>query len=228
LNQHQISISEISSSSSSRSSTTTSSTTSAPPKENQNQSQGKRRFCLVWEILPHTIKVLPIASFGNRILSNSNITSHSSSSNEFFLKRVISIAPTPSPPNKRPLYPIITQDSFVSLRGYLLLLPIEISTPKVWPKPKPVHFSQDDLLYINSSLLELIKEEQENRIKRITYSTKILNVTDADDNNDDHSSHWSSDSLPIIRGHSSTRNDLNSHHRIEQWLEECKLKTSLI
>jgi hypothetical protein len=91
LNRHKFSISEISSSSSSCSS----STTSVPPKENKNQSQGKRRFCLVWEILQQTIKVLPVVSFGNRILSNSNITSHLSSSNKFFLKRVLSIAPTP-------------------------------------------------------------------------------------------------------------------------------------
>ena len=39
-------------------------------------------------------------------------------SNEFFLKRVLSIAPALSPPNKRPLHPIITKDSFVPLRGY--------------------------------------------------------------------------------------------------------------
>jgi hypothetical protein len=64
-------------------------------------------------------EVLPITTFGERVLIKTNNTLHTTLSNEFLLKRVLSIDLTPSPLNKTTLKQEIWKDISKPLRGLL-------------------------------------------------------------------------------------------------------------
>jgi hypothetical protein len=190
-----------------------SSSSSISKSSKKRQSKGKRRPCLIWKIKPNGIEILPIATFGGRNLATTTTNNNSpkSLSNQFLLKRALSIYPMTPPPTKTALTPKIIEHMPKPLSGYVLLIPTLVPYSTSWPEPMPVLFDRSTMLYINSELKALItalfKEKQEEEQEE---QMKMINDMD--------------DSVPTVRGYVLDLNDYNTYDRIEKWLNECKLQ----
>jgi hypothetical protein len=67
------------------------------------------------------------------------------------------------------------------IHGYLILIPILVPHQTICDAALPTFFDRTDLLYINSELTALAREEQDEIIKDIDYSTMNINVNYDDD-----------------------------------------------
>ena len=101
------------------------------------------------------------------------------------------------------------------LRGYLLLIPILITSEKISSPPIPVIFTQSDLLYINEEL----KQHQENQILNIDYSMIKFNIiSNTDDDVHSESTTTTTDSIPQIRRSCLEMDLFYKRFFAEEWL----------
>ncbi len=81
----------------------------------KKQTAGKKKFCLTQKIKENGIDVLPIASFGGKILTT----------NDRLFKHVLAIDPLPPPPlHTQALKIKLLKRTYKLLHGYVILIPV--------------------------------------------------------------------------------------------------------
>jgi hypothetical protein len=83
-------------------------------------------------------------------------------SRRYLLKKLLVVHSTKALPGRKLITPIpipISSSLPASLHGYLILIPNRVSNEIEWPEPIPAHFSEADMLYIDSYIREVAQED---------------------------------------------------------------------
>ncbi len=148
LEQHGFSSSELNLSCSNAS---TSSSSSSRSRKQKKSTTGKERFCLIQKIKENGIDVLPIASFGGKILTT----------NDRLFKHVLAIDPLPPPPHTQALKIKLLKRTYKLLHGYVILIPVFIPNQTTWPPPVPVFLDRTLISYIDSVLAQRQQDDED-------------------------------------------------------------------
>lgn len=189
LEQHGFSSYELNALSCSNASTSSSSSSSWSSKKKKSTT-GKGRFCIVQKIKENGIEVLPIASFGGKILTT----------NDRLFAMVLAIDPLPPPTNTQALKIKLLKRTYKLLHGYVILIPVFIPNQTTWPLPSPVFVDRRDMLHIDSELAQRQFQQQ-----------------DIDEDKDSEESAYL---IPETRGSLFSINDMDKYNQTRQWINE--------